>query len=172
MTDTNTSSPSTNDHHVVTKRIGYLEWSEYFMATAFLAAQRSKDPSTQVGAVIVNAERKIVGIGYNGFPTGCDDDAFPWNKLGSDPMQLKYMYVVHAEVNAILNKNSETVKDCTMYVALFPCNECAKMIIQAGVRHVVYLSDKHAHKPQTNAAKRMFDAAGVRYETTSFICVL
>lgn len=145
------------------KRTTYLEWSEYFMATAFLAAQRSKDPATQVGAVLVNDERKIVGIGYNGFPNGCDDDRFPWTKSGADPLQLKYMYVVHAEVNAILNKNSATVSGCTMYVLLFPCNECAKIIIQAGVRHVVYLSDKHAHKVETIAAKRMFDAAGVRY---------
>lgn len=145
-----------------TKRSSYLEWSEYFMATAFLAAQRSKDPATQVGAVIVNVERKIVGIGYNGFPAGCDDAIFPWSKNGSDPMERKYLYVVHAEVNAILNKNSANVKGCTMYVALFPCNECAKMIIQAGVRHVAYLSDKHAHKPETMAAKRMFDATGVR----------
>lgn len=148
----------------VTKRTSYLEWSEYFMATAFLAAQRSKDPVTQVGAVIVNDERKIVGIGYNGFPAGCNDDLFPWSKHGTDPMALKYLYVVHAEVNAILNKNSANVKNCTMYVALFPCNECAKMIIQAGVRHVVYLSDKHSHKPETRAAKRMFDAAGIRYD--------
>lgn len=148
---------------ITRKRSSYLEWSDYFMATAILAAQRSKDPATQVGAVIVNDERKIVGIGYNGFPAGCDDAMFPWSKHGSDPLERKYLYVVHAEVNAILNKNSATVKGCTMFVALFPCNECAKMIIQAGIRNVQYLSDKQSYKPETAAAKLMFDASGVRY---------
>lgn len=157
MENQNTPSPRTP------KRSSYLEWTEYFMATAFLAAQRSKDPSTQVGACIVNTERKIVGIGYNGFPRGCSDLEFPWQKNASDPLQNKYLYVVHAEQNAIMNKNSATVNNCTMYVALFPCNECAKIIIQSGIREVVYMSDKHSHKLETIAAKRMFDATGVRY---------
>lgn len=145
------------------KRLDYLEWADYFMATAFLAAKRSKDPSTQVGACIVNKDKKIVGVGYNGFPNGCDDDHFPWFK-SSDPLQTKYTYVCHAELNAVLNKNSSDVQGCTMYVGLFPCNECAKVIIQAGIKEVIFLSDKHSHKSGTIAAKKMFDAAGVVYK--------
>ncbi|XP_059500840.1 deoxycytidylate deaminase isoform X2 [Stegostoma tigrinum] len=114
------------------KREDYLEWSEYFMAVAFLSAQRSKDPNSQVGACIVNPENKIVGIGYNGMPNGCSDDILPWARTGPNKLDTKYMYVCHAELNAILNKNSADVKGCTMYVALFPCNECAKLIIQSG----------------------------------------
>lgn len=133
------------------------------MGIAFLAAQRSKDPATQVGACIVNAEKRIVGIGYNGFPINCSDDIFPWTKTSEDPLNNKYMYVVHAEVNAIVNKNSADVKDCTLYVALFPCNECAKIIIQSRIKEVVYLSDKHADKPMTIASKRMLEAANVKY---------
>ncbi|XP_053692304.1 uncharacterized protein LOC128740763, partial [Sabethes cyaneus] len=145
------------------KRNDYLDWNEYFMATAFLAAKRSKDPNTQVGACIVNEEKKIVGVGYNGFPIGCDDDEFPWSKVSGDPLENKYLYVCHAEMNAILNKNSADVKNCTIYVALFPCNECAKMIIQSRIREIVYMSDKHSHKDATIASKRMLDAAGVKY---------
>uniref|UniRef100_A0A3P9AD18 dCMP deaminase n=1 Tax=Esox lucius TaxID=8010 RepID=A0A3P9AD18_ESOLU len=114
------------------KREDYLEWPEYFMAVAFLSAQRSKDPSSQVGACIVNPENKIVGIGYNGMPNGCDDDLLPWSRYADDRLDTKYPYVCHAELNAIMNKNSADVKGCSMYVALFPCNECAKLIIQAG----------------------------------------
>ncbi|XP_045572587.1 deoxycytidylate deaminase isoform X2 [Salmo salar] len=114
------------------KREDYLEWPEYFMAVAFLSAQRSKDPSSQVGACIVNQENKIVGIGYNGMPNGCDDDLLPWARSADDRLDTKYPYVCHAELNAIMNKNSADVKGCSMYVALFPCNECAKLIIQAG----------------------------------------
>ncbi|XP_076249023.1 deoxycytidylate deaminase isoform X2 [Calliopsis andreniformis] len=133
------------------------------MATAFLAAKRSKDPCTQVGACIVNDEKRIVGIGYNGMPTGCSDDEFPWKKNSSNALDTKYLYVCHAEVNAILNKNSSDVKNCTIYIALFPCNECAKVIIQSGIKLVIYMSDKHVHKVETIAAKKMFDAAGVKY---------
>lgn len=140
-----------------------LEWEEYFMGVAMLAAQRSKDPATQVGACIVNSEKNIVAIGYNGFPQNCSDDVFPWKKTSKDPLENKYMYVCHAEVNAILNKNSIDVKGCDLYVALFPCNECAKIIIQSRIKEVVYLSDKYAEKPQTIASKKMFDAAGIRY---------
>lgn len=145
------------------KRCDYLDWEEYFMGIAFLAAARSKDPATQVGACIVNTEKKIVGIGYNGFPTGCADDEFPWTKVSKNQLENKYMYVCHAEVNAIINKNSIDLKDCTLYVALFPCNDCAKIVIQSRIKEVVYLSDKHAEKPTTIASKRMFDAAGVIY---------
>jgi dCMP deaminase len=139
-----------------------LDWEEYFMGIAFLAAQRSKDPATQVGACIVNEEKHIVGIGYNGFPINCGDDSFPWTKDSDDPIKNKYMYVCHAEVNAILNKNSIDVKGCTLYVALFPCNECAKIIIQSRIKEVVYLSDKHADKPSTIGSKKMLDAAKVK----------
>ncbi|KAJ4450871.1 hypothetical protein ANN_02303 [Periplaneta americana] len=145
------------------KRNGYLSWTDYFMATAFLAAKRSKDPCSQVGACIVNEDKKIVGVGYNGMPIGCSDDVFPWGKRTDNLLDTKYLYVCHAEVNAILNKNSADVKNCTMYVALFPCNECAKIIIQSGIKEVVYMSDKYASKVQTIAAKRMFDSAGIKY---------
>ncbi|CAO2612118.1 Deoxycytidylate deaminase [Lemmus lemmus] len=119
------------------KRDDYLEWPEYFMAVAFLSAQRSKDPNSQVGACIVNTENKIVGIGYNGMPNGCSDDLLPWRRTAENKLDTKYPYgktssVCHAELNAIMNKNSADVKGCSMYVALFPCNECAKLIIQAG----------------------------------------
>ncbi|KAG5684011.1 hypothetical protein PVAND_013264 [Polypedilum vanderplanki] len=144
-------------------RTDYLNWEDYFMGIAFLAAQRSKDPATQVGACIVNDEMKIVAIGYNGFPINCSDDKFPWTKESNDPLENKYMYVCHAEVNAILNKNSFDVKGCSLYVALFPCNECAKIIIQSRIKEIVYLSDKHADKPQTKASKMMLDSAGIKY---------
>ncbi|XP_075234560.1 deoxycytidylate deaminase-like isoform X2 [Lycorma delicatula] len=145
------------------KRTNYLEWSDYFMAVAFLTAKRSKDPCSQVGACIVNKDKKIVGIGYNGMPIGCDDDFFPWGKNMPNKLDNKHLYVCHAEMNAILNKNSSDVKDCTIYVALFPCNECAKIIIQSGIKEVVYMSDKHSKKVTTIAAKRMFDASNVTY---------
>ncbi|RZF37349.1 hypothetical protein LSTR_LSTR010444 [Laodelphax striatellus] len=145
-------------------RTDYLAWDEYFMAIAFLSAKRSKDPCTQVGACIVNRQNRIVGIGYNGMPTGCSDALFPWGKHNrADKMENKYLYVCHAEMNAILNKNASDVRDCRIYVALFPCNECAKLIIQAGISEVVYMSDKHAHKLSTAAAKRMFQAASVTF---------
>lgn len=144
------------------KRENYLKWNDYFMAMAFLAAKRSKDPSTQVGACIVNKDKKIIGLGYNGFPTNCSDDEFPWGKNTENPIQSKYLYVVHAEVNAVLNKMASDVKNCTLFVALFPCNECAKVIIQSGIKEIFYLSDKHAHKPEVIASKRMLDAAGIK----------
>ncbi|XP_056228021.1 deoxycytidylate deaminase-like [Seriola aureovittata] len=144
-------------------RENYLGPEDYFMAAAVLSAKRSKDPSTQVGACIVNQENKIVGIGYNGMPNRCDGK-LPWarndgNKL--DP-ESKYPYVCHAELNAIMNKNSADVKGCTMYVTLFPCNECAKLIIQAGIKEVVYLSDKYHDTPDVKASKKMLSLAGVQ----------
>ncbi|OAD61403.1 Deoxycytidylate deaminase, partial [Eufriesea mexicana] len=145
------------------KRKNYLNWDDYFMAVAFLSAKRSKDPITQVGACLVNEEQQIVGIGYNGMPKGCNDNEFPWGKCSDDPLNTKTFYVCHAEINAILNKNSSSVKNCTLYVVLFPCNECAKVIIQSGIKLIKYMSDKHAMKKKTIAAKRMFDAAGVTY---------
>ncbi|XP_042857784.1 uncharacterized protein LOC122244055 isoform X2 [Penaeus japonicus] len=145
------------------KRADYITWDDYFMAIAFLTAMRSKDPCSQVGACIVNTEKKIVGIGYNGMPRGCSDDVLPWNKQSEDCLQTKYMYVCHAEMNAIMNKNCTDLAGCTIYVALFPCNECAKLIIQAGIKEVIFYSDKHSHKPETIASKRMMDMAKVRY---------
>jgi len=144
------------------KRDAYISWDDYFMAVAVLSAQRSKDPSTQVGACIVNPEKKIVGIGYNGFPIGCSDDELPWSKTAANHLDTKYPYVCHAEMNAILNKNSADVKNCTIYVALFPCNECAKLIIQAGIKHVIYMRDRAAN-PAMIASKRLFDMAAVKY---------
>ncbi|MCL2195315.1 MAG: dCMP deaminase family protein [Oscillospiraceae bacterium] len=137
------------------KRQDYITWDEYFMGLALLSARRSKDPNTQVGACIVNPNNRIMSIGYNGLPAGCSDDDFPWD---SD----KYAYVAHAELNAILNNAGRDLRDCKIYVALFPCNECAKAIIQSGIREVLYLSDKYADKPQFIASRRMFDAAGVQ----------
>ena len=142
------------------KRTDYITWDEYFMGVAKLAARRSKDPSTQVGACIVSPENIIISTGYNGMPKGCSDDEFPWEREGAD---TKYPYVVHAELNAILNANGRDLRDSRVYVALFPCNECAKAIIQSGVKEVVYLSDKYAGTPENTASKRMLDAAGVKY---------
>ena len=143
------------------KRTDYITWDEYFMGIALLSAHRSKDPNTQVGACIVNGQNRIMSMGYNGLPTGCSDDEFPWEAQG-DPMDTKYPYVCHAELNAILNAGGSNLKDCKIYVALFPCNECAKAIIQCGIREVLYLSDKYADTPRTQASKRMFKAAGVK----------
>ena len=144
------------------KRKGYIGWDEYFMGVALLSAQRSKDPSTQVGACIVNQEKKIVGVGYNGLPTGCDDDQFPWSREG-DFLETKYPFVCHAELNAILNSISRDLNSCTIYVDLFPCNECAKAIVQSGIKEVVFLADKYAHTDQVKASKKLFDHAGVSY---------
>ncbi|KAG4071474.1 hypothetical protein HA402_011628 [Bradysia odoriphaga] len=141
----------------------FTTWDDYYMANAFLAALRSKDPVTKVGACIVNDEKKIVGIGYNGFPIGCSDDVFPWTKGTAEPLNSKYLYVCHAEVNAIMNKNSADTKGCDLYVALFPCNGCSKMIIQSRIKKVIYFSDKYADKPTTIASKKLLDAAGVEY---------
>ncbi|MDL2269274.1 dCMP deaminase family protein [Desulfosarcina sp. OttesenSCG-928-A07] len=142
------------------KRTDYLSWDDYFMAVALLSAQRSKDPSTQVGACIVNPKKHIVGVGYNGFPTGCSDDALPWAREGVH-LETKYPYVCHAELNAVLNSLPGDLGGCTLYTALFPCNECAKVIIQAGIREVVYLSDKYAETDAVHASRRMFALAGI-----------
>ena len=141
------------------KRADYINWDEYFMGVAMLAARRSKDPNTQVGACIVSADNIIISTGYNGMPKGCSDDDFPWERTGEE---TKYPYVVHAELNAILNANGRSLKGSRLYVALFPCNECAKAIIQSGVSEVVYLSDKYDGTPMNAASKRMLDAAGVK----------
>ena len=143
------------------KRQDYISWDEYFMGVALLAAQRSKDPSTQVGACIVDSEKRILSTGYNGFPHGCSDDEFPWNRdesLG----ETKYQFVVHAELNAILNASGKSLAGSTLYVGLFPCNECAKAIIQAGIKEVIYLSDKYHGVPSFEASRRMLNSAGVK----------
>ncbi len=140
------------------KRTDYISWDEYFMGIAMLAAKRSKDPSTQVGACIVSQDNIIISTGYNGMPKGCSDDEFPWVREGEDS---KYAYVVHAELNAILNANGRDLRGSRVYVALFPCNECAKAIIQSGVKEVVYLSNKYADSLATLASRRMLEAAGV-----------
>jgi len=145
----------------MSKRKDYISWDEYFMGVALLSAQRSKDPNTQVGACIVNQQKKIVGVGYNGFPTGCSDEDLPWNREG-DFLDTKYPYICHAELNAILNSITRDLKGCTIYVALFPCNECTKAIIQSGIREVVYLSDKYKDSDHVKAAKIMFQQAGVQ----------
>ena len=131
------------------------------MSVAFLSSMRSKDPSTQVGACIVNVDSRIIGIGYNGFPRGCGDDSLPWSRVGASELDTKYPYVCHAEVNAILNKCAADVKGARIYVALFPCNECAKMIIQSGIKEVVYLSDKYHDTNTCVASRRMFQMSGV-----------
>ena len=146
----------------IRKRKDYISWDEYFMGVAQLSGMRSKDPNTQVGSCIVSSDHKILSMGYNGLPKGCSDDEFPWAREG-DALETKYPFVVHSELNAILNFRGGTLEGSTLYVSLFPCNECAKAIIQAGIRTVVYDSDKYADSEATVASKRMFDAAGVRY---------
>lgn len=144
------------------KRKDYISWDEYFMGVAKLSALRSKDPNTQVGACIVSNDNKILSMGYNGLPIGCSDDEFPWNREG-DPLDNKYMYTAHSELNAILNYRGGSLDNAKMYVTLFPCNECAKAIIQAGIKTLVYDSDKYADTASVIASKRMLNAAGVRY---------
>ena len=143
------------------QRNDYLSWDAYFMGIAILSAQRSKDPGTQVGACIVDKDNKILSVGYNGMPTGCADAVMPWARDGQ-PMDTKYLFVCHAELNAILNAGGNSLKDCRIYVALFPCNECAKAIIQSGINEVIYISDKYADSDATLASKRMLASAGVK----------
>ena len=145
------------------KRDGYISWDEYFMGVAKLAAMRSKDPNTQVGSCIVSEDNNILSMGYNGFPKGCSDDDFPWEREGDDELTTKYPFVTHSELNAILNYRGGSLVGAKLYVSLFPCNECAKAIIQAGIKEVVYDSDKYSSSAATKASKKMFDAAGVKY---------
>ena len=144
------------------KRQDYISWDEYFMGVAKLAGLRTKDPSTQVGACIVSDKNKILSMGYNGLPIGCSDDEFPWEREG-EQLSTKYPYVTHSELNAILNYRGGSLEGAKIYVTLFPCNECAKAIIQSGIRTVIYESDKYANLAMTIASKKMFDAAGVKY---------
>lgn len=144
------------------KRTDYLSWDEYFMGVAKLSGMRSKDPSSQVGCCIVSQDNKILSMGYNGFPIGCSDDEFPWEREG-EPLDTKYLYVTHSELNAILNYSGGSLAGAKLYVSLFPCNECAKAIIQSGIKEVIYDCDKYARTPGVIASKKLFDAAGVKY---------
>lgn len=144
------------------KREDYISWDEYFMGVALLSAKRSKDPSTQVGACIVNSDNRIVSVGYNGFPRGCSDEEFPWERSADNQNDTKYPFVCHAELNAILNASGREMRGTRIYVALFPCNECAKAIIQSGITEVIYLSDKYKNTDNCLASRRMLEAAGVK----------
>ena len=140
----------------------YIAWDQYFMGIAKISALRSKDPNTKVGCCIVNRDNKIVGVGYNGMPIGCDDHDFPWVRNSSSKLNEKYMYVVHSEINAILNRNSSHLENCKLYVTLFPCHECAKVIIQSGIREVIYEQNLYKNSESTIAAMRMFKYANVK----------
>ena len=144
------------------KREDYISWDQYFMGIALMSAHRSKDPNTQVGACIVDQNNKILSIGYNGMPRGCNDDDMPWEREG-EVLDTKYAYVCHAELNAILNYSGGSLEGAKVYVTLFPCNECAKAIIQCGIKEIIYKSDKYMDSAATIASKRMFDMAGVKY---------
>ena len=142
------------------KRTDYISWDEYFMGISLLSGMRSKDPSTQVGACIVDKNNRIVSIGYNGFVNGCSDEDFPWEREG-EFLQTKYPYVVHAEQNAILNARGKSLEGCSIYVNLFPCHDCARNIIQSGINKVYYLDDKYAETDSIKASKYMFEKAKV-----------
>lgn len=142
------------------KRKDYISWDEYFMGIAKLSGMRSKDPNSQVGACLVSEENKILSVGYNGFPRGCSDDEYPWEREG-DPLDTKYVYVVHSELNAILNYRGGSLEGAKLYVSLFPCNECAKAIIQAGIKKIIYDCDKYASTFGVVASKKMLESAGV-----------
>lgn len=146
------------------KRSDYITWDEYFMGIALLSAQRSKDSNTQVGACIVNSDKKIVSVGYNGMPTGCDDDEMPWERSADSTLDTKYPFVCHAELNAILNSNIPSLAGSTLYVTLFPCNECAKAIIQCGIKRVVYMDNKYADTDGVRASAIMFRKCGITAE--------
>ena len=143
------------------KRDGYISWDEFFMGAAMLCAERSKDPNTTVGACIIDDDKKILSCGYNGAPTGFSDEIMPWDRDG-DFINTKYAYVCHAEANAILNSHSD-LRGSTIYVDLFPCNECAKLIIQAGIKKVIYYSDKYNGTEGNIVAKKLFDECNVQY---------
>lgn len=145
-----------------THRTDNLNWDEYFMGIALLSAKRSKDPSTQVGACIVDPYHKVVSIGYNGMPRGVDDDQIPWGH--GEGLDSKYLYVCHAEFNAILNtRDGSALQGCRIYVTLFPCNECAKAIVQTGIKEIIYLDDKYHDSVENQASRRILDMAGVKY---------
>ena len=147
---------------VLSKRTNYITWDEYFMGIALLSAKRSKDPSTPVGACIVDSKtNRILSVGYNGLPTGCSDDDYPWDRTG-EPLNTKYPYVVHAEMNAILNNRIASLEGARLYTTLFPCNECTKAMIQAGIKEVIYLSNKYPDSDQVKASQKMLQQTGVK----------
>jgi dCMP deaminase len=150
------------------KKLDYLKWDEYFMGISLLSSLRSKDPSTSVGACIVSPNNKILSLGYNGMPIGCSDDEYPWEREG-DPLKTKYLYVCHAELNAILNYSGTDMKRAKIYTTLFPCNECTKAIIQSGIKEVIYMHDKYANSDSVQAAKKMMKSANVRYRQYELI---
>lgn len=143
------------------KRTDYISWDEYFMGVAMFSAMRSKDSNTQVGACIVSDENKIISVGYNGMPIGCDDDEMPWERDG-DALNTKYPFVCHAELNAILNRQAVTTQNARIYVTLFPCNECAKAIIQSGIKEVIYADNKYPDSDAVRASVSMFEKSGVK----------
>jgi dCMP deaminase len=145
------------------KKENYLKWDEYFMGIALLSAERSKDPHTSVGACIVSQDNKILSVGYNGMPRGCSDEEYPWSREAESEMDTKYLYVCHAELNAILNYTGTNMQNAKIYTTLFPCNECTKALIQAGISEVIYLSDKYSDTSSVMAAKRMMKSANVTY---------
>ena len=147
-------------------RNNYISWDECFMRKAHVIAERSKDPSTQAGAVVVNQHNVVVGLGYNGFPRGIETDAFSWEREG-EFLDTKYPYVCHAEENAVYNANN-TTQDCKIYCTLFPCNECAKTMIQNGIKEVIYESDKYRDVNPFIASRRLFGAAGITYR--QYVC--
>lgn len=152
------------------KRNNYLTWDQYFMSIAKLSSMRSKDPNTQVGACIVAADNRILSIGYNGAPNGYSDDNFPWDREGT-PLETKYLFVCHAEMNAILNYRGsrKDLEGAKIYVDLFPCNECAKLIIQSGIKEVLYICDKYADTDEVKASKNLFDTCGVKYRKLNLV---
>lgn len=148
------------------KNTDYLSWDEYFMGIALLSAMRSKDPHTRVGACIVDMDNKILSVGYNGMPCGCSDDDYPWDNTG-EPMDTKYLYVCHAELNALLNYSGFKLKGARIYTTLFPCNECTKALIQSGIQEVIFKEDKYSDTAGVMAAKRMMRSAGITYRKYS-----
>ena len=152
------------------KNTDYLSWDQYFMGIAILSSMRSKDPHTSVGACIVGVDNKILSVGYNGMPRGCSDDEYPWDRENEDPLQTKYLYVCHAELNALLNYTGTNLQGARIYTTLFPCNECTKALIQSGIKEVIYREDKYAMTPSVIASKKMMESAGVTwrpYESSS-----
>ena len=145
------------------KKQDYLSWDQYFMGIAKLSTLRSKDPNTSVGACIVDKDNKILSVGYNGMPWGCPDDEYPWERDNEDPLESKYLYVCHAELNALLNYTGTNLQGARIYTTLFPCNECTKALIQSGIREVIYCEDKYAGTASVIAAKKMMHSAGIRY---------
>ena len=143
------------------KRTDYISWDEYFMAVAKLAGMRSKDPNSQVGSCIVSQDNKILSMGYNGFPRGCSDDEYPWSREEDNPLDTKYLYVTHSELNAILNYRGGSLEGSKLYVSMFPCNECAKAIIQAGIKTLIYEVNKYPDSAAVLASIRMLKSAGV-----------